>query len=476
MPDQRTISADEADRLLALEEGHYLDVKRIEIQPSKLSRTISAFANTSGGEIFVGIAEDSQGAAKARWWAGFPDMEAANAHIQVIDDMTALGNHYSARFLQCPDRNGQVLHLTVLKTRDIVEASDGYPYVRSNAQNRRVSTDEKLQRLRLDKGIATFEDETVNVPPHTITNSIVSLEFLMEVIPSAEPEDWLRSQFLIVGDKPTVAGLLLFSDEPQAALPKRSAIKIYRYKSKEERGTRQTLADDIITVEGYLYSQIFEAVEKTKALVEGIKRLGVKELEDVSYPDETLHEIIANAVLHRDYSLPSDIHIRIYDDRIEFESPGRLPGHITPDNILSEQAARNAKIVRLINKFPNPPNKDVGEGLNTAFEAMKRLRLREPEIEETESAVIVYVAHSPLASAEQTVMEYLEAHEEITNRVGRDLTGIRSENSMKLVFLRLKKRNLIEPVPGKKGSASAWRKFTACNGDTGGENRDTAGD
>jgi ATP-dependent DNA helicase RecG len=90
--------------------------------------------------------------------------------------------------------------------------------------------------------------------------------------------------------------------------------------------------------------------------------------------------------------------------------------------------------------------------------------------------VIVYVAHSPLASAEQTVMEYLEAHEEITNRVGRDLTGIRSENSMKLVFLRLKKRNLIEPVPGKKGSASAWRKFTACNGDTGGENRDTAGD
>jgi ATP-dependent DNA helicase RecG len=131
--------------------------------------------------------------------------------------------------------------------------------------------------------------------------------------------------------------------------------------------------------------------------------------------------------------------------------------------------------VRLINKFPNPPNKDVGEGLNTAFQAMKRLRLREPEIVETESAVVVYVAHSPLASPEQIVMEYLAGHEEITNRVGRDLSGIRSENSMKEVFLRLKKRNMIEPVPEKKGSASAWRKFTGSNGDIGGDTADAAG-
>jgi ATP-dependent DNA helicase RecG len=43
---------------------------------------------------------------------------------------------------------------------------------------------------------------------------------------------------------------------------------------------------------------------------------------------------------------------------------------------LNEQSARNPKIVRLINKFPDPPNKDVGDGLNTAFEAMKKLRLR----------------------------------------------------------------------------------------------------
>jgi hypothetical protein len=104
-------------------------------------------------------------------------------------------------------------------------------------------------------------------------------------------------------------------------------------------------------------------------------------------------------------------------------SPARwLCFHMTGNrfsNVLREQSARNPKIVRLINKFPNPPNKDVGEGLNTAFAAMKKLRLKEPEIVEKENSVIVYIHHSPLASSEDMVMKYLDSHEEITNAIGR---------------------------------------------------------
>lgn len=55
-------------------------------------------------------------------------------------------------------------------------------------------------------------------------------------------------------------------------------------------------------------------------------------------------------------------------------------------------------------------------------------------------------------------MEYLKKNREITNMLARELTGIRSENSMKNVFLSLKERGLIEPVPGKEiGPKSAWR-------------------
>lgn len=462
---EKIVTPNEAKTFLLLEESHYLDLKSSEIKPSKLSETISAFANASGGEIFVGIAEKKDSGKTHREWIGFQDIEAANSHIQILDNMAPLGNHYRATFITVPTDEqhfpGRVLHLTIAKTREILISTDGFCYIRKNASNIRVIGDDALKRLQLDKGINTFEDETVRIRPETITKSKIMHRFVSAVVPSAEAEEWATSQFLLEGTLPTVAGVLLYSDQPQAALPKRSAIKIYRYKTREEEGTRDTLAFDPITVEGPIYDLIFETVKGTKKLIEGIQRLGVNGLENVIYPDETLHEIVTNAVLHRDYSIASDIQIRIYDNRIEVESPGKLPGHITTQNMLREQSARNPKIVRLINKFPNPPNKDVGEGLNTAFEAMKRLRLKEPEIEENEHSVVVYISHTPLASPEETVLEYLATHDEITNRIGRDLTGIHSENSMKDVFLRLKKRNLIEQIPEKRGNLAAWRKLTS---------------
>lgn len=460
MLETRTMRAAEAKRIQETKEGHYADVKRIDIAPAKLSRTISAFANTSGGEVFIGIAETTTGAKAKREWIGFENPEAANGHIQALEQMAALGTHYRASFLTCAGCNGLVLHVTVFKTTDVLRSTDGTPYVRRNAQNLPVDTEEKLARLRLNKGIVSFEDQTVKIPIKALAESRTIDHFLDNIAPRSEPHAWLASQFLIMEGNPTVAGTLLFCDEPQAALPKRSAVKIYRYKTKEDEGDRDTLAFDPITIEGPVYDLIDVAVKRTKALIEGIKRLGMSGMEDVSYPHETLHEIVTNAVLHRDYSIAADIHIRIYDNRIEVESPGRLPGYVTVKNILDSQSARNPKLVRLINKFPNPPNKDVGEGLNTAFEAMKKLRLKEPEIEEGENSVIVYIGHAPLASPEDTVLTYLETHDEITNRVARELTGIRSENSMKDVFLRLKKANLIEPVPDKKGNAYAWQRVT----------------
>lgn len=471
MADLKTIPSEEAETILTFEEGHYLDVKRVELKPAKMSQSVSAFANTAGGEIFLGIAETEQrDGSKLREWAGFPDMEAANAHFQVLETLGQLGNHFKAVFLQAEGKTGYVLHLTVPKTKDIINSTEGRPYKRRGAQNLPVDSEEGLQRLRLDKGVVTFEDETLAIPGSFVTNSETMIGFMLEVVPSAEPDQWLESQFLLAGDKPTVACVLLFADEPQAALPKRSAIKIFRYKSREEEGTRETLAADPITIEGCAYDLIRKAVETTKQLVEEIQKLGLRGLEKIIYPEETLHEIVTNAVLHRDYSFPADIQIRIYDNRIEVESPGRLPGHVTLQNFLITQSARNPKLIRIMTKFPNAPNKDVGEGLNTAFEAMKKLRLKIPELEETENSVVVYLDHSPLGSPEDAVMEYLKTHDEITNRAGREITGIRSENTMKEVFYRLAKRSLIERVPDKLGNLSAWRLAT------GGESHATGGE
>lgn len=114
---------------------------------------------------------------------------------------------------------------------------------------------------------------------------------------------------VLISDKPLVAGVLLFAEEPQAALPKRSAIKIYRYSFKEGSGERDSLVFDPITIEGHLYKLIEDSKNKVKKIVEGIKKLGPQGLENVVYPEEALQEIITNAVIHRDYSIPKDIHI-----------------------------------------------------------------------------------------------------------------------------------------------------------------------
>lgn len=447
----------EADIVLNSEEGHFSDVKSIEVSPAKLTNTLSAFANADGGEVYIGIAESGQ--SNGRAWRGFTNPEAANAHVQVLEQFFLVGTVCELSFLRWEGNaeGGLVLKASLHKTRDVRAASNGTVYVRKGAQNIPVTDPEGIRRLEFSKGVSSFEVYPIDVPLETVTNSETVIGFMLEVVPNAEPEDWLRKQLLIRENKPTAGGLLLFGDAPQAALPKQSSIKVYRYATTDTHGTRSTLQGEITTVEGPLYTQIYAAVARTVELVEGIRVLGPNGLEPVQYPGVTLHEIITNAVLHRDYSIANDIHVRIFDNRIEVESPGRLPAHLTPQNVLWEQFSRNGNIVRWVHKFPDPPNKDIGEGLRTAFDAMRSLKLKPPEIGETESSVLVRIRHERLASPEEMILEYLQHHDEISNAVVRELTGIGSENKVKRIFKRMIEAGEIEPIPGRSQRDAAYK-------------------
>jgi ATP-dependent DNA helicase RecG len=75
--------------------------------------------------------------------------------------------------------------------------------------------------------------------------------------------------------------------------------------------------------------------------------------------------------------------------------------------------------------------------------------------EDSENAISIYEMYSEY---ERLVMDYLEQHEEITNSIGRELVGIDSGEVMKIIFNRLRKKKLIETVPGKLRITAAWRK------------------
>jgi ATP-dependent DNA helicase RecG len=64
--DKREISRSEADRILQIEESHYIDVKAVETEPATLSEAVAAFSNTAGGELFIGIDEKTTDGKKTR--------------------------------------------------------------------------------------------------------------------------------------------------------------------------------------------------------------------------------------------------------------------------------------------------------------------------------------------------------------------------------------------------------------------------
>lgn len=441
--------------LLDRGEGHFLDFKAKEVSPAKLTRSLSAFANADGGELFIGVL--NSGSSPGKRWSGFPDAEAANGHIQAFEQFFPLGTHFKYQFLKSERLTGLLLHCEILKTPDIRASSDGVIYLRRGAQNLPQTAGEQIARLKFNKGISSYEDHLVKIDVAEVANSKPIIEFMINNIPTAEPLPWLKKQQLVVDDnRPTVGAVLLYAEEPQASLPK-SGIKVYRYQTSGA-GTRATLVGNPISIEGCLYALIAKAVNSTIEIVEKLSVMGPAGLEKVSYPRESIHEVVTNAVLHRDYSLNDDIHIRIFENRIEVQSPGVLPAHVTVENILEERFARNQRIVRLINKYEDPPNKDVGEGLNTAFEAMRKLKFRDPVIEQLDGSVKVTLRHEKLASPEEIICEYLKANPEINNSKAREITFIGSENSVKRIFNKMIKNKMIERIPDRPQARTGYRK------------------
>jgi len=448
------IDQEQFEKITEKGEGHFSDVKSAAISPASLTKSMSAFANADGGELFIGIDESPRGSFR---WGGFQNKESANGHIQAFEEFFPLGAYFRYEFLALPNSPGFVLHSEIDKTPDVRKASNGEVYVRRGAQNIKQSSIEQIERIKLNKGIYTFEDHNLTADPTDITNSETIIGFMIEIVPLSEPEVWLKKQKLLKTEGPTVAGYVLFADEPQTALPK-ATIKIYRYKSSDVLGTRETLAFDPISVEGCAYDQIYQAVDRVRAIIEEIPVAAGGGIEAIEYPTEAIHEIITNAVIHRDYSFNDDIHIRIFDNRIEVVSPGTLPAHVTPENILEERFARNPKMVRIINKFPNPPNKDVGEGLNTAFEAMRKLKLKDPVIDQKDTSVWVTLRHERLGTPESAIIDYLRKNDEINNSIARGICYIGSENTMKRILQRMVSDGIIERIPNRPLNKTGYIK------------------
>lgn len=191
------------------------------------------------------------------------------------------------------------------------------------------------------------------------------------------PQQVLEKLELIKDGRPTWAALLLFQKYPQRHLPQ-AAVHCGRFK-----GVTVLIDDDV--VEGSILDQIAVAMDFVRKNINvRFVITGTPAREEVwDYPLNALREAIINAICHRDYTIPSHVEVRIYDDELVIWSPGRLPVGVTVEDLYKEHHAsvlRNTGIsevfydVGLIEKW--------GRGTSEMRRACREAGLPEPRFEE----------------------------------------------------------------------------------------------
>ncbi|MBY6292467.1 putative DNA binding domain-containing protein [Enterobacter bugandensis] len=443
------LSAKEIEVLLNTVEDHFNDFKSKQIAPNKLQETFVAFANADGGNIYIGV-EDS--ASDRERLSGFNEPEEANAIIAtLLENTNPAVENVEIEYLKTP-KNGLILHLDIPKSPKVHYTASGDCFIRANAQKVKIKG-ERITQLSYSKGAEPYEKKAVEiVEVQDILDSEYYVDYRRRIGTSQSPEVFLKKQRLLTKKDdefvPNVGCVLLFDEEPQGSLDTRCAVKVYRLRTTETEYKREQLQEEPVTIEGPLEIVILRTIDKVKEYVDGASFKDGDNLVKLVYPAEALKEILVNAVIHRDYSQKDDVHVKVYDNRIEVQSPGRLPGYMTVDNLYEERFSRNPNLVRLLHKLPNPVNHDIGEGLDTAKNELRKAGLVAPVFEERGNNFVVVVKHQTIASIEDVIINYFNDNPtgQLTNKLVRQLSGEDDLQKVKKALQKLRDEGVIKPL------------------------------
>ena len=207
-------------------------------------------------------------------------------------------------------------------------------------------------------------------------------EYTDEIDYGKSPLEYLKENRGFIKEKDgeiqiSTAAILLFGKNPQNFFP-RARIRFIRYEGTEEKfGTEMNVIKDVI-FEGTLLNMINEAIAYLDTQVKEKTYLGSDGtfVTDAEYPKFVRQELIVNAVTHRAYSITgTDIQIKMFDDHIVVESPGKLPGLVRADNIRFTHFSRNPKIAEFLKNYKFV--KEFGEGVNRMCNELEQVGLKD---------------------------------------------------------------------------------------------------
>lgn len=385
------LSADEvyalaSEEILAnLKEGSCVERKPPGMHARALADYISMWANTApeGGLIVVGQADDGT----------FPGTQ--DTSIDKINELEKCGTVYvpDARYhvkkVAIGSDKSCLLFRVEYHASRVVETVSGDAFVRRGDSKFRLSDEEK-QQLALDKGQKSVEQEPCGLTYPDDFEMAEIQRFAAAVI----ARKGLRTDNSVTkvlcsrmlgsmnrdGDfVPNIACALLFAKEPLRVIPG-SSIRFQRYEgTRRLTGERRNVVKDI-RIEGRITDIITETDTVIQSQIRDYSRLGPrgKFFTAPEYPRPAWYEAVVNACVHRSYHLKNtNVFIRMFDDRMEIESPGGFPPFITPENIYQMHQRRNFFLMDALYFLDFV--KGENEGTNRMRDEMQAMELPDPE-------------------------------------------------------------------------------------------------
>jgi ATP-dependent DNA helicase RecG len=376
----------ELDTILQEGEGYYLEFK--ENVNSDLAKELVAFANSSGGRIFIGIDDDCK-------LKGITINNDLKSRIQTI-----------AR-----DCDPQVdISLETYQNILIIHVSEGNekPYrcnkgffIRSGANSQKMDTQQIIDFVQQEGRIKFDEQTRVKTDYKKLYKPELLKTFLkIANIPQImEDEDILRNLGVLDENSNYFnnAGILFFTEKPADKL-RHSIVTCVLYKGLEKLNILDrkdintdflnTIDESIIFLKKHL---------NLSYIIESIQRQEILEI-----PEVALREAVVNAVTHRNYfEGGANVMIEIFDNRVEISNPGGLPKSLTPENFGKKSVARNPVIANLYHRAKFIEK--LGTGINRIKNAMKEAELPEPEFEFSEFFSITFKRTKADETVEKTV-------------------------------------------------------------------------
>jgi len=381
--------------------------KEIPKNRQNLLKTIVAFANGAGGNIYVGVNND-------RTVTGIKeepfDLEEKLASI-IYDSISPIPNVFF-QTVAFEDKVIFIIRILPGANKPYYLKKPGPEdgiFVRVGSTNRKADSQGATELRRQARNISLDQEIDPSFDCDVLDKQLLEKFIELRGLKTKSDLDYFvkikAAQRYDHTCHPTIGGILLFC----STLPDEYSYAMFRV-SRFKAENRADLINSTTINDGLLAmpEKIMDFVQlymERKIEISALRRK-----EDYDIPLSAIREGILNAICHRDYSITgADNKLDIFSDRIEITSPGTLPLGITLQDLgegISE--VRNRLIVKILREAGYV--EQLGTGIMRIKEACRTNALPEPKFEETGNffKVTIFRARLTLSSDLEDVFELIK--------------------------------------------------------------------